>query len=67
MASGRCGGLDIDVDYDAPKFVASVMEDFLGRHRSALAPSQARGPPLPCGDFEALFEEAAAAAELAEP
>ena len=64
--------MDIDVDHDAHKFVASAMGVFLGRHRSALAPSQARAPwaevvkervdRLHHGDFEALFEEAAAAA-----
>ena len=49
----------------------------LGRHRSAVAPSQVRVPwaevvrervdRLYRGDFEALFDEAAAAAELASP
>jgi len=49
----------------------------LGRHRSALAPSQVRAPwakvvkehvdRLYRGEFEALFDEAAAAAELAGP
>ena len=72
VASGRCGGLDIEVDHDAHKFVASAIWVFLGRHRSALAPSQARAPwaevvkervdRLYHEAFEALFDEAAAAA-----
>ena len=77
VASARCGGLDIDVDHDAHKFVACVMWVILGRHRSAVAPAQARAPwaevvkervdRLYRGEFEALFDEAAAAAEVAGP
>ena len=77
VASARCGGLDIDVDHDAQKFVACIMWVILERHRSALAPSQVRAPwaevvkervdRLYRGEFEALFDEAAAAAELAGP
>ena len=77
VASGRCGGLDIDVDHDAHKFVACIMWVILGRHRSAAAPSQARAAwtevvkervdRLYRGEFAALFNEAAAAAEMAGP
>ncbi len=77
MASARCGGLDIDVDHDAQIFVACIMWVILGRHRSALAPSQVRAPRAKVvnervdrfyrGDFEALFEEAAAVAEWRGP
>ena len=77
VASGRCGGLDIDVDHDAHKFVACIMWVILGRHRSAAAPSQARAAwtevvkervdRLYRGEFAALFNEAAAAADMAGP
>ena len=76
VASARCGGLDMDVDHDAHKFVACVMWVILGRHRSAVAPTHARTPwaevvkervdRLYRGEFEALFDEAAAA-EVAGP
>jgi hypothetical protein len=77
VASARCGGLDMDVDHDAQKFVACVMWVILGRHRSAVAPTHARTPwaevdqervdRLYRGEFEALFDEAATAAEVAGP
>jgi len=77
VASACCGGLDMDVDYDAHIFVAYVMWVILGRHRSAVAPTHARTPwaevvkervdRLYRGEFEALFDEAAAAAEVAGP
>jgi len=77
VASARCGGLDMDVDHDAHKFVACVMWVILGRHRSSVAPTHARTPwtevvkervdRLYSGEFEALFDEAAAAAEVAGP
>ena len=77
VASARCGGLDMDVDHDAHKFVACVMWVILGRHRSAVAPTHARAPwaevvkervdRLYRGEFEELFGVAAAAAEVAGP
>ena len=68
-ASERCGGLDIDVDHDTHKFVASAMGVFLGRHSSAFAPNQARAPWAEVVEehVKALLEEAATAAALAEP
>ena len=77
VASARCGGLDVDVDHDAHKLLACAMWVFLGKHRSALLPSQARAPwaevvtervdRLYRGEFQALFEEAVAAAESSGP
>ena len=77
VASARCGGLDIDTDHDAHKFLACVMWVILGKHRSALTPSQARAPwagvikervdRLYRGQFEELFREAMAAAETLGP
>ena len=65
VASARCGGLDMDVNHDAQKFVACLMWVILERHRSAVAPMHARTPCAEVvkeyvdrffrGEFEALF------------
>jgi hypothetical protein len=73
VASARCGGLDIDADHDAHKFQFCLMWVCFGKHRSPLAPSRApwtevvvdRVDRLYRGDFEALFAEASATAEVA--